>query len=50
MFDPEGEKVFIAECKDFFGGKTVILITHRPARLALAGRIYDLTCLDELRS
>jgi len=42
MFDPEGEKVFIDECREMLGRKTVILITHRPASLALADRILQL--------
>jgi ABC-type multidrug transport system fused ATPase/permease subunit len=39
MFDPAGEENFIAECRDLLGGKTVILITHRPASLGLADRV-----------
>jgi ATP-binding cassette subfamily B protein len=39
MFDPEGEKAFIEECREMLGRKTVILITHRPASLALADRV-----------
>ncbi|RZI85390.1 MAG: ABC transporter ATP-binding protein [Rubrivivax sp.] len=42
MFDPEGEAEFIAECRDLLGHRTVILITHRPASLALADRILRL--------
>jgi ABC-type multidrug transport system fused ATPase/permease subunit len=42
MFDPEGEKSFIEECKDLLHQQTVILITHRPASLALADRIIKL--------
>ncbi len=42
MFDPEGEAGFIHECKDLIGERTVILITHRPASLALADRIIKL--------
>lgn len=42
MFDPEGEKSFIAECHDLLHNRTVILITHRPASLALADRIIKL--------
>jgi len=38
MFDPEGEKSFIEESRDLLGRRTVILITHRPASLALADR------------
>ena len=43
MFDPAGEERFIAECRDLLGGKTVILITHRPASLGLADRVV---CLE----
>jgi ATP-binding cassette, subfamily B, bacterial len=38
MFDPQGAKAFIAECREMLGRKTVILITHGPASLALADR------------
>jgi ATP-binding cassette, subfamily B, bacterial len=39
MFDPKGEADFIADCRRTLGRRTVILITHRPASLALADRI-----------
>jgi ABC-type multidrug transport system fused ATPase/permease subunit len=39
MFDPEGERAFIAECQAALAQRTVILITHRPASLALADRV-----------
>jgi ABC-type multidrug transport system fused ATPase/permease subunit len=42
MFDPEGEKLFLEECGDLFKQRTVILITHRPASLALADRIIQI--------
>jgi len=42
MFDPEGEKSFIEECHEALSRRTVILITHRPASLALADRILKL--------
>ena len=42
MFDPVGEKAFIEECQDMLRDKTVILITHRPASLALADRTIRL--------
>ena len=42
MFDPEGEKSFIRECHELLSQRTVILITHRPASLALADRILEL--------
>jgi len=42
MFDPAGEKAFIEECHDILRHKTVILITHRQASLALADRTIRL--------
>ena len=50
MFDPDGEAEFIAECHDVLKQRTVILITHRPASLALADRILRLDggCLTEV--
>jgi ABC-type multidrug transport system fused ATPase/permease subunit len=42
MFDPEGEVSFIAQSKDLLEERTVILITHRPASLALADRIIEM--------
>ena len=39
MFDPEGERDFIAECHELLHSRTVLLITHRPASLALADRV-----------
>lgn len=39
MFDLDGEAAFIAECGAALAGRTVILITHRPASLALAQRV-----------
>ena len=42
MFDPEGERSFIADCHDTLAQRTVILITHRPASLALADRVLRL--------
>jgi ABC-type multidrug transport system fused ATPase/permease subunit len=42
MFDPEGERGFIAECHDILHSRTVLLITHRPASLALADRVLRL--------
>lgn len=44
MFDPQGEMAFIDECHNLLTKKTVILITHRPASLALADRIL---CLED---
>jgi ABC-type multidrug transport system fused ATPase/permease subunit len=42
MFDPEGERDFIAECHDLLRDRTVLIITHRPASLALADRILHM--------
>ncbi len=42
MFDPEGERGFIEECRDVLLERTVIMITHRPASLALAQRVLKL--------
>lgn len=42
MFDPEGERGFIAECHELLRTRTVLLITHRPASLALADRVLRL--------
>jgi subfamily B ATP-binding cassette protein MsbA len=42
MFDPEGERDFIIECRELLRARTVILITHRPASLALADRVLRL--------
>ena len=42
MFDPEGERSFIEECHELLHQRTVILITHRPASLALADRTISM--------
>ncbi|PLW68402.1 ABC transporter ATP-binding protein [Pseudohalioglobus lutimaris] len=42
MFDPAGEARFIEECHEVLKAKTVILITHRPASLALADRVLKM--------
>jgi ABC-type multidrug transport system fused ATPase/permease subunit len=42
MFDPEGERGFISECHDLLHSRTVVLVTHRPASLALADRVFRL--------
>ena len=39
MFDPDGELAFIHDCRSVLAERTVILITHRPASLALADRV-----------
>jgi len=43
MFDPDGELSFIENCRNVLAQRTVILITHRPASLALADRIVRLS-------
>ncbi|MEO5595970.1 MAG: ABC transporter ATP-binding protein [Lysobacteraceae bacterium] len=42
MFDPQGERDFIDQCHDLLHNRTVLLITHRPASLALADRVLRL--------
>ncbi len=42
MFDPDGEREFIVECHAVLRQRTVLLITHRPASLALADRVLRL--------
>ena len=39
MFDPQGEAEFLEGARDALAGRTVLLITHRPASLAVANRI-----------
>jgi ATP-binding cassette, subfamily B, bacterial len=43
MVDLEGEAAFVEECVRSLAGRTVIIITHRPASLALAHRIIALS-------
>jgi ATP-binding cassette subfamily B protein len=45
MFDPQGEQEFIEECSNLLKERTVILITHRPASVALADRIVKMESL-----
>ena len=47
MFDDEGEQGFIALAPETLAGRTVLLITHRPASLALANRIVRLGKSDK---
>lgn len=47
MFDLEGELAFVEHCADALEDRTVILISHRPASLALADRIF---CLEAGRA
>ncbi len=43
MFDLDGETAFIESCAHMLADRTVIIITHRPASLALADRIIKVT-------
>jgi ABC-type bacteriocin/lantibiotic exporter with double-glycine peptidase domain len=45
MFDPEGEKSFIAECREILKPKTVILITHRKASLEVSDRVVNMVAV-----
>lgn len=42
MFDPEGESSFLARARDVFADRTVVLITHQAASLAVADRVLRL--------
>jgi ATP-binding cassette subfamily B protein len=42
MFDPAGEAAFIRDCMHVLDGKTVILISHGEASLAIADQIVQL--------
>ena len=42
MFDPQGEAEFFASCREALKSRTVLLITHRPASLAVADRIVSM--------
>jgi ABC-type multidrug transport system fused ATPase/permease subunit len=42
MFDPEGEASFFAQSGHWLAQFTLILITHRPASLSLADRVFHL--------
>ena len=43
MFDPDAERHFLEDCREVMRTRTVLLITHRPASLALADRVVRLT-------
>jgi len=43
MFDLDGETAFVESCTQLLADRTVIIITHRPASLALADRIIKVT-------
>jgi len=42
MYDLEGEAAFVEACIDSLSDRTVIIITHRPASLALANRVIHM--------
>ena len=42
MFDPAGEREFLDACRDVLKHRTVLLITHRPAPLALVDRRIEI--------
>ena len=42
MYDLEGEAAFVEACRSALAGRTVLLITHRPASLALADRAVEI--------
>ncbi|MEM8853334.1 MAG: ABC transporter ATP-binding protein [Pseudomonadota bacterium] len=42
MFDPPGEQGFVQRIGAIFAERTVLLVTHRPASLALADRVVRL--------
>ena len=42
LFDPEAEADFLAACRRAAGGRTVLLITHRPASLDVADRVVHM--------
>jgi ATP-binding cassette subfamily B protein len=50
MFDPDGEAGFIAESAELLKERTVILITHRPASLALADRVIHINSTNPIKS
>ena len=50
MFDPEAELDFLTDCRKVLKTRTVLLITHRPARLALADRVIRLSPSGESRT
>jgi ATP-binding cassette subfamily B protein/subfamily B ATP-binding cassette protein MsbA len=43
MYDLEGEAAFVEACLQLLTDRTVIIITHRPASLALADRIVTMS-------
>lgn len=49
MYDLEGEAAFVETCIRALKGRTVIIITHRPASLALADRVIEARDLGYVR-
>ncbi len=47
MFDPAGELAFLEECREVLASRTVIVITHRPASLALANRVVKMASVAQ---
>lgn len=47
MFDPAAELDFLNDCRDVLRARTVLLISHRPASLALADRVVRLSPMGE---
>jgi ABC-type multidrug transport system fused ATPase/permease subunit len=45
MYDLEGEAAFVESCIEALASRTVIIVMHGPASLALADRIVHLTAL-----
>ena len=45
MYDLEGEAAFVEACIRGLEGRTVLVITHRPASLELADRVVDASTL-----
>ncbi|MFN3629896.1 MAG: ATP-binding cassette domain-containing protein, partial [Casimicrobiaceae bacterium] len=43
MYDPQAEEAFLSDCVEVLRGRTVLLITHRPASLRIAHRILRLS-------
>lgn len=41
MYDMPSEAAFVETCIEALGGRTMIIITHRPATLALADRVLE---------
>lgn len=46
MYDLDSEAAFVESCVSALENRTVIIITHRPASLALASRIIDMAALQ----